>query len=124
MREDDAWEDWVLYMLSAVEKTAHDAIITIGAIRETLLETKRRIRDKYKFYSQDLLNNLFTHPYTKVEFVQRDLGVSRLTARKFLEELTDGAFLQKQKIGRSNYYINTALFAILTGSDEAPASDT
>jgi Fic family protein len=124
VREDDAWEDWVLYMLSAVEKTARDAITTIGAIREALLETKRRIRDKYKFYSQDLLNNLFTHPYTKVEFVQRDLGVSRLTARKYLEELTDGAFLQKQKIGRSNYYINTALFAILTGSDDAPRRDT
>jgi len=122
VREDDAWEEWVLYMLSAVESTASDAITTIGAIREALLETKRRIREKYKFYSQDLLNNLFTHPYTKIEFIQRDLGVSRLTARKYLEALADGAFLQKQKIGRSNYYINTALFAILTGGDEVPAS--
>lgn len=123
VREDDAWEEWVLYMLSAVESTAHDAITTIGAIREALLETKRRIREKYKFYSQDLLNNLFTHPYTKIEFVQRDLGVSRLTASKYLEALSDGGFLQKQKIGRSNYYINTALFAILATGEEVPGRE-
>jgi Fic family protein len=124
VRDDDAWEEWVLYMLTAVESTARDAITTIGAIRQTLLETKRRIREKYKFYSQDLLNNLFTHPYTKIEFVQRDLGVSRLTASKYLEALSDGGFLQKQKIGRSNYYINIALFAILTRSDEVSRIDS
>jgi hypothetical protein len=27
------------------------------------------------------------HPYTKIEFVQRDLKVSRLTATKYLEAL-------------------------------------
>jgi Fic family protein len=108
-RNDDAWEQWVLYMLDAVETTARDAIATIGAIRRAFLETKRSIRDRYKFYSQDLINNLFTQPYTKIEFVQRDLSVSRLTASKYLESLTAGGFLQKQKIGRSNYYVNSAL---------------
>ncbi len=121
VREDDAWEEWVLYMLTAVETTARGAIATIGAIREALLSTKHLIREKYRFYSQDLINNLFTHPYTKVEFVQRDLGVSRLTARTYLETLTEGGFLQKQKVGRSNYYVNTALCAILTAGDETPA---
>jgi len=42
------------------------------------------LRDNYKFYSQDLLNNLFKHPYTKIEFLERDLGVSRITAAKYL----------------------------------------
>lgn len=115
VREHDAWEEWVLYMLTAVERTATDAIATIHAIREALMDAKHRIRAQYKFYSQDLINNLFTHPYTKIEFIERDLKVSRLTATKYLDVLTAGGFLQKQKIGRSNYYINLALNVILTG---------
>lgn len=70
---------------------------------------------KVGFYSQDLINNLFNHPYTKVEFIERDLKVSRLTATKYLEALVSGGFLQKQKIGRTNYYMNPALTSILTG---------
>jgi Fic family protein len=62
-----------------------------------------------------LINNLFTHPYTKIEFVQRDLKVSRLTATKYMDALADGGYVQKQKVGRSNYYINLALNDILMG---------
>ena len=116
VREDDRWEDWVLYMLEAVEQTAMQAIITIQAIKTALLDYKHRIRADYKFYSQDLINNLFTHPYTKIEFVQRDLQVSRITATKYLDALTEGGFVKKQKMGRGNYYVNIALNAILMGS--------
>lgn len=118
VREQDAWEAWVLYMLSAVEQTASDAIRTISTIRDTLLETKHQIRARHKFYSQDLINNLFSHPYTKIEFIERDLNVGRLTARKYLEALTAEGFLLKEKIGRSNYYINVGLYAILTADGE------
>ena len=114
VRERDAWEEWVLYMLTAIEVTASDTIETIHAIRVALQDAKHRIRARYKFYSQDLINNLFTHPYTKIEFVERDLKVSRLTATKYLQTLTDDGFLRKLKRGRSNYYINLALNAILT----------
>lgn len=68
------------------------------------------IREKYKFYSQDLLNNLFKHPYTKIEFIEQDLQVKRLTASKYLNELTKDGFLVKYKIGKSNFYINQPLF--------------
>lgn len=113
VREQDRWEDWVLYMLDAVEQTAVQAIATIEAIKTAVLDYKHRIRADYKFYSQDLINNLFTHPYTKVEFVQRDLQVSRITATKYLDALTAGGFVQKQKMGRGNYYVNIALNKIL-----------
>ena len=116
VREQDRWEDWVLYMLEAVEQTAVQTIATIQAIKRALLDYKHRIRADYKFYSQDLINNLFTHPYTKIEFVQRDLQVSRITATKYLDALTEGGFVQKQKMGRGNYYVNIALNAILMGN--------
>ena len=115
VRDDDTWEEWVTYLLTAVEETAREGIATVIAIRAALLDTKHRIRDAFRFYSQDLINNLFTHPYTKIAFVERDLKVSRLTATKYLEALTEAGFLEKRKVGRSNYYINVALTRILTG---------
>lgn len=115
VRDNDNWEDWVLYMLEAVEQTASHTIATIQAIKTALFDYKHRIRAGYKFYNQDLINNLFTHPYTKIEFVQRDLKVSRLTATKYMEALSVDGFVQKHKVGRSNYYVNVALNDILLG---------
>ena len=115
VRDEDAWEDWVLYLLEAVEQTAGQTISTVQAIKAALFDYKLRIRAGYRFYSQDLINNLFMHPYTKIEFVQRDLGVSRITATKYLEALTEGGFVQKKKVGRGNYYVNLALNKVLQG---------
>jgi Fic family protein len=118
-RERDTWEEWVLYMLAAVEDTAIDAIRTIQAIKALLLDYKHRIRAQHRFYSQDLINNLFSHPYTKIDFIQRDLEVSRLTATRYLDALAKGGFLDKRKVGRHNYYVNAPLFQILTGQRPA-----
>jgi Fic family protein len=115
VRDEDRWEEWVLYLLDAVEQTAGKTVATIQAIKAALFDYKHRIRDGYKFYSQDLINNLFTHPYTKIEFVQRDLKVTRVTATKYLEALAEGGLVKKQKIGRSNYYVNVALTHLLQG---------
>ena len=53
------------------------------------------------------------HPYTKIEFLQHDLNLSQLTAIRHLDAVTEAKLLQKRKGGRSNYYINVALNAIL-----------
>ena len=113
VRERDAWEEWVLYMLDAVDRTARDGLTTIIAIREALLDYKRRIRSQFKFYSQDLINSLFAHPYTKIQYIETDLGVSRLTATKYLDALAVAGFLRKERFGRANYYVNLALFTII-----------
>jgi Fic family protein len=115
VRADDTWEEWVLYVLSAVEETSAQAVRTIQQIKVALMDYKHRIRAGHKFYSQDLINNLFTHPYTKIEFIERDLKVSRLTATRYLEALTEAGFLEKRRIGKWNYFINPALTTILTG---------
>jgi len=115
VRERDAWEEWVVYILAGVESTAAESVAAIVAIRDALLDAKHRIRAGYKFYSHDLINNLFSHPYTKIEFVQHDLQVSRLTATRYLDLLADTGFVRKYKAGRHNYYINEPLFRILTG---------
>ena len=68
VREIDNWENWILYILNGVEQIAKETIVLIGKIKELIIEYKFLLRDNYKFYSQDLLNNLFKHPYTKIEF--------------------------------------------------------
>jgi Fic family protein len=120
VRVDDVWEDWVLYMLEAVEVTAGRTLRTVQAIKAALMDYKHRIRDQHKFYSQDLINNLFSHPYTKIEFLQRDLQVSRMTATRYLDALAETGFLVKQKIGRGNYYVNLALNQILLDQHAEP----
>ncbi len=114
VRDEDAWEEWILYILEGVEVTSKQTIEMVNEITTALMDYKHRIRKNHKFYSQDLINNLFFHPYTKIEFIERDLKISRLTAAKYLDELAGNGFLKKERIGRSNYYINTSLFSILT----------
>lgn len=83
----------------------------------TELETPAVLRlrgELPKLYSQDLLNNLFRHPYTKIEFIERDLGVSRPTATKYLATLEKSGLLRKTKLGRTNFYINEPLFNLLS----------
>jgi Fic family protein len=114
VRDENLWEDWLLFMINGVEQTAKETIDLIHKIRILMLDYKHRLRNNYKFYSQDLLNNLFKHPYTKIEFVVNDLGVSRLTAANYLNKLADDKMLRKVKLGTGNYYINEELFSLLT----------
>lgn len=114
VRETNNWEPWLLYIIAGVEKIANETIQVVKNIQKLMSEYKHSIRAQYKkFYSQDLLNNLFKHPYTKIEFMENDLGVSRKTAANYLNTLVDGGFLKKAKLGQANYYINERLYNIL-----------
>jgi Fic family protein len=119
VREEDRWEEWVAYMLEAVERTARDALATVQAIRALLQDTKHRIRSRHRFYSQDLLNSLFRHPYTRIRLVEQELGVSRITATRYLDLLAADGILSKQRAGRTVLYINTRLVDILSGISSA-----
>ena len=63
-----------------------------------------------------LLNNLFQNPYTKIEYMEKDLDISRSTAIRYLKELEKLKLLKKQKIGRDNFYINQRLFDLLAAN--------
>ncbi|MEY4572573.1 MAG: hypothetical protein RLZ10_1816 [Bacteroidota bacterium] len=115
VRITNSWENWIIFMLDGIEKTASETIVLVNNIKTLMQEYKLLIRSKYvKMYSQDLLNNLFKYPYTKIEFIQSDLHVSRNTAIRYLEELVKAGILIKHKIGRDNFYENKALFKLLS----------
>lgn len=114
VRENNNWEEWLLFMINGIDQTSRETIDLIIQIRELMMNYKHKLRDRYKFYSQDLLNNLFKHPYTKIEFLMRDLNVSRITAANYLNKLADDKMLTKKRLGTGNYYINEPLFELLS----------
>lgn len=63
-----------------------------------------------------MINHLFAQPYTRVAHLTEELGVSRLTATRYLDELAKAEVLRKVRAGRNNYYVNTRLVAILGAS--------
>lgn len=108
------WEDWLLYMLGGVEQTSRQTTSLIIGIVALMQRHKHTLRDRLpKIYSQDLINNLFRHPYTKIEFVTDELMVHRNTATKYLDELVRIGLLSKHRLGKDNYYLNDALYGLL-----------
>jgi len=115
VRDTGHWEEWIIYILDGIIITAQETIILITKMRILMQEYKHNIREKLpKIYRQELLNNLFSHPYTKIDYVMEDLDITRVTATKYLEQLVEHGFLQKEKVGRANYYINAPLCRLLT----------
>ena len=114
VRETGEWEAWLLFMLEGVEQTAGQTTALVVDIKAQMQQVKHRLRSELpKIYSQDLINNLFRHPYTKIEFVASELQVTRQTAARYLDEVVALGLLSKHKRGKENFYLNDALFARL-----------
>lgn len=104
------WEAWVLFMLKGIEETATQTIELVKGISILMAEYKQLLRMLFdKQYRHELLNNLFFHPYTKIEYIERDMMVSRQTASKYLKTMVDAGILECTKIGKSKYYTNVKL---------------
>lgn len=114
VRTEDKWEEWILYMLEAVEQTSLETIELINNINELMIKTQDKISTELpKIYTKDLVEILFMHPYTKIEFLIDKLSLHRDTASKYLKELENIGILKPIKIGRSKYFINLELFDML-----------
>ena len=116
VRRTDDWEPWVLYMLDAIATTAADTIEVIKGIRDLMLRNKTTLRtEQPKLYSQELINSLFRHPYTTIQYMQRDLGVSRITATRYLNILVELGLLDRMKVSKPIFFLNAPLFKLLQG---------
>lgn len=114
VRETSQWQDWLLFMLEGVEQTSRHTTYIIRHIMDLMMKAKHLVRERLpKIYSQDLINHLFYHPYTKIDFVCDALQVHRNTAIKYLEKLVTVGLLSKHKLIKDNYYLNIALFDLL-----------
>lgn len=121
VRTHDAWEEWTLYMLAAVTETAEVTLWQVNGIRDQMAEVKHRMRTELpRIYSQEMLNNLFRHPYTRIGYVVNDLGVTRQTAAKRLQALAENGFLTRHRAGRNSYYVNENLVGLFFTASGIP----
>lgn len=122
--EIEDWCNWILFILKGIEETALDTIKMIKEIDSIMREFKNVLRPLFgKQYKHELINNLFFHPYTKIEFIQRDMQVKRVTAAKYLDMIIDTGLLKKVKVGKSNYYLNTKLIDLFLNYKESIMSE-
>lgn len=111
VRTKDSMEEWILYMLDGVEKTSLGTIELVHDIHALMAKTKQQIRDKLpKIYSKDLVEILFMHPYTKIEFLVNELNITRQTASKYLNELEKMGLLENVQIKNSKFFVHKELF--------------
>ena len=125
VRDTLQWEQWILFILKGVEQTADETIKFVRGMSDMMMQYKHRIRTNLpNVYSQDLINNLFRHPYTKVEYVINEVGVSRPTAMSYLNQLIDEGILDKLKLGRENFYINKGLFNFILNAFHSESDES
>lgn len=114
IREKDNWEDWILYVLTGIEHTAQQTISRIKKINQLFTDTLERMKKQgEKGFSKELLEILFEHPYSKIEYLVDRLSITRVTASKYLRELESIGILESRKVWKETIYINKQLFEIL-----------
>lgn len=102
-------------MLAAVEQTSQETAHTIEAINTLIDNVITHAQNKAKTIEREgFVDLLFKWPYCKINIVERELGCSRITATKYLNEITELGLLERQKVGREYYYINTNLIELLS----------
>ena len=115
----EQWEKWIIFILKGVEETADQTINLIKGISALMADYKMKLRPVFgRLYKHELLNNLFYHPYTKIEYVERDMMVTRNTAMSYLNKIVAMGLLTKMKVGKANYYINNQLVDLFVSVGE------
>lgn len=114
VRTENNWEEWILYMLKGIEQTAQRTIEQINKINLLFNETQKLVQEKLpRIYSKDLIEQLFIHPYSKIEFLVNNLGIERKAASRYLNGLEEIGVLKSQQKGKEVIYINTKLYNLL-----------
>ncbi len=114
--EKSAWEPWILYMLDAVEQTSRITLAKIIAIRADIDRATELYRQQTRNTTpaKELIELVYTLPYTRVRNVV-DAGIAqRETASKYLKELQAAEILTAVNAGRETLYINHRLLRLLS----------
>lgn len=108
------WSKWIVYMLNTVEQTANSTIDKILEIKSALDQSIKITKGKAnKIYSKELIEIIYEHPYSKINYLVNKLGVERKAASRYLQKLEELKVLKSQKIGRETIYVNEKLMKIL-----------
>lgn len=114
VRTENLWNEWVLFILQGIESAASETKIQINKINKLFTKTENLIKkNNAKSYNKELLELLYEQPYSKIEYLTKRLGISRITATKYLQNLVDMDILEVKQVWKENLYINKELFKLL-----------
>lgn len=117
--EENSWENWVLYILKAVEATSKSTLKLAQDIYDLVDETIDFVHRRHSsIYSRELIEIIFNQPYTKIEDVQNGLNVTRKTASNYLSSLEGIDLMRSEKVGRQKIYINEPLMNLLKSTGD------
>ncbi len=112
--EQNNWQDWVMYILTAISETAQLSTSKIRRMAALKDETEEKMRAVMgASFNHDLLQLMFSIPYVRIELLQKKNIAHRQTAAVWLNKLAKSGILRPQKMGRPTYYINDPLMEIL-----------
>jgi Fic family protein len=112
--ENGKWEEWILYLLDAVETTSSFTQRKIDGIVEIMDETGKQIKKQLPdIYSKELVEIIFQQPYCKRQFIT-DAGIAQLkTAGNYLTQLEKKGILKSEIVGKEKLYLNKQLIKVL-----------
>ena len=114
VRTEENWEEWIVYILTGIEETAEETLGLVKRINDELAQMSGEIKEKLpKLFSKELMNLLFYEFYTKIQYIEDGLSVSRLTASGYLKTLEEEGFLYSEKIGKERIYLNKRLYDLV-----------
>ncbi|MBA2744386.1 MAG: Fic family protein [Chthoniobacterales bacterium] len=117
---EQAWEEWLLYLIKGVEETAMWTTAKIGAIRTLFTHTADYVRRRApKIYSYELVNLIFERPYCRISDLERAAIAKRETAARYLRSLVEIGVLEEQVFGREKLFLHPKFLQLLTREGNA-----
>jgi Fic family protein len=108
------WKGWIIYILNAVENTAHNSLAKVNDILTLMEATKKRIlKENKNLYSDKLLEAIFYHPYSRVNILVKNKVGAEKTIRKRLNLLAEMGVMEKQVHNGNHIYVNVELYNLL-----------
>lgn len=113
--KEQAWEEWITFILKGIEETSHWTTDKIQAITRLAEHTREYIKEALpKVYSYELIDLIFEQPYCRISnLVERDIA-KRQTASVYLKQLCDIGVLIEVEMGREKLFIHPKLLRLLT----------
>jgi len=115
---EQAWAEWILFMLEGVEETCIWTTDKIKAIRELMEHTAEYVQKKLpKIYTWELVELLFRQPYCRIGNLVDNGIAKRQTASVYLKALADLGVLREIKSGRENIFVHPKYIELLSGDE-------
>jgi len=102
----DEWKEWILYITQATKEQAYYTCEILEKIRRAINSVKSKLKENLPgVYSSELVDFLFSNAYFTQKGFEEEVGVSPMTARKYLSELEEQKIVFKSKQTGKNRYI-------------------